>query len=338
MHTRPLSRLPALALLAGLAACGDSRTPASGPSSESGAPPAAQVLRVGHFPNVTHAHGLVAHALSRKGEGWFEQRLGPDVRIEWYTYNAGPSAMEAILSGSLDVTYVGPNPALNAYIRSGGAEVRLLAGATNGGAALVVHGDGRIAAPEDFRGGRIATPQLGNTQDVSCRAWLAAQGFHVTQTGGDVSVLPTANPDQLDLFVSGALDGVWTVEPWVSRLELECGGRIMLSEDDAITTVLACSTAFLEEHRDLAKRFVAAHAELTEWIEAHPAEAQALVAAELTEETHSPVKPELIAHCWPRLHVTNALAIEQLRDFVKAAQTAGFLTDAGDLANLVVVP
>ena len=331
--------LLSLSLLAGLAACGDSTAPASAPHAGTAGPAAGGVLlRVGHFPNVTHAHGLIAHALSRKGEGWFEKRLGPGVSIEWYTYNAGPSAMEAVLSGSIDLTYVGPNPALNAHIKSGGAEVRVLAGATNGGAALVVHGDGKIIKAEDFRGGKIATPQLGNTQDVSCRAWLAAAGFKITQTGGDVSVLPTANPDQLDLFATGAVDGVWTVEPWVSRLELESGGRIMVEEKDALTTVLTCSTAFLRDHRDLAKGFVAAHAELTDWIAAHAAEAQALVTAELAEETHSAVKPELIAHCWPRLHFTADISVEPLAAFVKAAQTAGFLQDAGDLSQLVIKP
>jgi NitT/TauT family transport system substrate-binding protein len=130
------------------------------------------VLRVGHFPNITHAQGLIASQLSREGKGWFEQRLGPGVKIQWFHYNAGPSAMEAIFAGSLDLTYVGPNPALNAHVKSRGEEIRLIAGATLGGAALVVQPDGRIANPADFKGRKLATPQLGNTQDVAARAWL----------------------------------------------------------------------------------------------------------------------------------------------------------------------
>src|SRR6187399_111488 len=132
------------------------------------------VLRVGHFPNITHAQGLVAHNLSRQGKGWFEERLGPETKIEWFVYNAGPSAMEAIFAKSIDLTYVGPGPALNAYTKSNGAEVRLIAGAANGGAALVVQPDQNLKAPGDFRGKKIGTPQLGNTQDISCRAWLTA--------------------------------------------------------------------------------------------------------------------------------------------------------------------
>ncbi len=158
------------------------------------------VLRVGHFPNVTHAQGLVAHAFSRQGKGWFEQRLGPDVTIQWFVYNAGPSAIEAILAKSIDLTYVGPNPAINAYAKSRGEEVRIIAGAANGGSALVVQGDSALTMPANFRGKRIATPQLGNTQDVAARSWLVSGGLRITQMGGDAQVVPTANPDQLLLF------------------------------------------------------------------------------------------------------------------------------------------
>ncbi len=117
-------------------------------------------VRFGHFPNVTHAQGVVAHALSRQGKGWFESRLGPGVEIQWFTYNAGPSEMELMFAGSLDVTYVGQGPALNAYLRSDGSEVRIISGAATGGAALVVQPDEQIKSPADFRGKVIGTPQL----------------------------------------------------------------------------------------------------------------------------------------------------------------------------------
>src|SRR5215210_1980444 len=176
-------------------------------------------LRVGHFPNITHAQGVIAHALSRQGKGWFEERLGPNVEIQWFVYNAGPSAMEAIFARSIDLTYVGSGPALNAYSKSQGEEIRLIAGAANGGAALVVQPDQNLKVPGDFRRKKIATPQLGNTQDISCRAWLVAGGLKITQLGGDAQVLPTANPDQLSLFTQKKVHAVWTVEPWISRLE-----------------------------------------------------------------------------------------------------------------------
>ena len=183
-------------------------------------------IRVGHFPNITHAQGVIAHALSRQGKGWFEQRLGPDTKIEWFVYNAGPSAMEAIFAKSIDLTYVGSGPALNAYTKSNGQEIRLIAGAANGGSGLVVQPDQNLKAAADFRGKKIATPQLGNTQDISCRAWLSEGGLKITQLGGDAQVLPTQNPDQLGLFRGKKVDAVWTVEPWLSRLEQEASGKV----------------------------------------------------------------------------------------------------------------
>ena len=186
-----------------------------------------QTLRLGHFPNITHIQGLVAHALTRQGKGWFEQRL-PGVKIEWFVYNAGPSAMEAIFANSIDLTYTGPNPAINAYIKSRGEEVRIVAGSVNGGAALVVQPELPLRVPSDFKGRKIATPQFGNTQDVSARAWLTNGGLRITQTGGDAQVIPTANPDQLSLFKGKQIDAVWTIEPWVSRLETEAGAKVLV--------------------------------------------------------------------------------------------------------------
>jgi len=291
-------------------------------------------LRVGYFPNVTHAQGIIGCETTREGRGWFEQRLGPGVHVEWFPFNAGPGAMEAIFAGSIDLTYVGPNPALNAYIRSQGDEIRILAGAAEGGAALVVPGDGRIAKPEDFRGKRVATPQLGNTQDVAARAWLKKQGFRITLTGGDVLVVPAANADQLGLFQRGQVDAVWTVEPWVSRLEREGGGRVFLEQNDAITTVLVATAGLLRAHPELAGRFRAAHAELTAWINAHPAEAQALVRAGLAAEMHRAPPAALIASAWRRLSFTDRVEPSRFAALVADAQGVGFLRNAIPLDRL----
>ncbi len=295
-------------------------------------------LRLGHFPNVTHAQGLVAHATSRTGAGFLEQRLGADVRVEWYVFHTGPTAMEALLSGSLDAVYVGPNPVLNAYARSGCEAVRVLAGAAAGGAALVVRKGAGIAGAGDLRGRRVATPQIGNTQDVACRAWLKSHGLRVTQSGGDVLVVPTAPADQLALFQAGVLDAAWTVEPWVSRLELEAGGEVLIEEKDAVTTVLAASARFLAERPELARRLVAAHRELTSWIDANPAEAQALVRAEFAALTRRELPQPLLDHCWPRIRFDAALDLAALEAFVARAIDAGFMESAPDLAGLVHSP
>jgi NitT/TauT family transport system substrate-binding protein len=301
-----------------------------------------QKLRVGHFPNLTHAQGVIAHGLSRAGKGWFEERLGPNVEIEWYVYNAGPTAMEAMLAGSIDLTYVGPNPALNAYIRSEGDEIRILAGAASGGAALIVQPDGRIQKDADFKGKRIGSPQLGNTQDVAARAFLKSKGFKITQTGGDALVLPTANPDQLTLFQKGDLDAVWTVEPWVTRLELEAKGKIYLEEKTLwpetqgryVTTQLVSSVDFLAKHADLAKKFVAAHVELTDWINANPEEAKKLLNAEITAETSKGIAPEILDRAWSRIEVTHDPVRASLERCAKDAHAAGFLEKDPDLSRI----
>ncbi len=299
-------------------------------------------LRIGHFPNVTHAQGVIAHGLSRAGKGWFEERLGPKVAVEWYVYNAGPSAMEALLADAIDLSYVGPNPAINAHIKSGGDEVRIVAGACSGGAALVVQPDGRIKADADFKGKRIGTPQLGNTQDVAARAWLKALGLKITQTGGDAQVLPTANPDQLTLFQKGDLDAVWTVEPWVSRLELEAKGQVYLEEKTLwkatggkyVTTHVASSAGFLEEQPELLRKFIAAHVELTQWIQSHPDEAKKLLNAELQAETTKALAPEILDRAWERLEITHDPVRASLLKSAEDAHTAGFLKDKPDLSRI----
>lgn len=295
-------------------------------------------LRVGHFPNITHAQALVAHHLSRQGKGWFEERLGSDLKIEWFVYNAGPSAMEAIFAESIDLTYVGPNPALNAHIKSRGEEIRIIAGAANGGAALVVQPDGKLSKAADFKGRKIGTPQLGNTQDVAARAWLKKNGLRVTQLGGDAFVLPTQNPDQLSLFARKELDAVWTVEPWVTRLEMESGGRIFLEQKEAITTVLAARSRVLKEKAELVGKFAKAHGELTAWINAHPDEAKKMVIAELEELTKAKFKPEIIEKAWSRLVFTTEISLPAIQALVAEAQSVGFLKEASDLSKLIEIP
>ena len=295
-------------------------------------------IRFGHFPNITHAQGVIAQALSRQGKGWFEERLGPNVQIQWFTYNAGPSAMEAIFARSLDVTYVGPSPALNAYFKSNSEEIRVISGAANAGAALLVKDDSPIKTPNDFRGKKIATPQLGNTQDISCRAWLKAQGFRVTLTGGDATVIPTANPDQLGLFQTGGVDAVWTVEPWVTRLERDAKARVFLEDKDTITTWLVSSVKFLRERRELAKKIANANVELTKWMQQNQAEAQKLLIEELKAETRADFAPDAVAQAWNRIQFTSDVSRDLIAKSVQDGRDAGFLKGSTDTSKLVETP
>jgi len=185
------------------------------------------IVRVGAFPNITHPQPMVG-----KANGYFEKALGPQVKIDWKTFNAGPSAIEALFAGAIDMAYIGPNPTINGYVRSHGEALQVVAGAASGGAALVVRADSGIVKPEDFHGKKIATPQQGNTQDVALRAWLKAHGMKSMDKGGDVRVMPMANPDQLTLFLKKDLDAAWAPEPWATRLIREGNGRLFLNESD----------------------------------------------------------------------------------------------------------
>lgn len=322
MKTRYFHSLAILAAAFALTAC---KKPAVDPAAK-------PVIRIGHFPNITHVQALVAHQLSRQGKGWYEERLGAD--IQWFLYNAGPSATEAIFARALDVTYIGPSPVLNAYAKSKGSEIRVLAGAANGGSALIVRPAANIKTAADLKGKKVATPQLGNTQDVQLRAYLADNGFNITQTGGDVFILPTQNADQLALFQRGDLDAAWTVEPWTTRLELEAGAQVLVDDRETNVTLLASSTAFATEKPELARKLVAAHKELTQWIKDHPAEAQALIKAELTELMKSEPKDELITKALSRIVVTDEISRTSLEKMVISAQKAGFLKDIPALDQL----
>lgn len=294
------------------------------------------VLRVGMFPNITHAQALVAANMTRTGEGWFESRLGRTVKIEWLVYNAGPSAMEGLFTKAVDFTYVGPAPAVNAYARANGEVVRVISGAMRGGEALVVRGG--IKAVEDLRGKTIATPQLGNTQDIECRAWLIEHGLKVTLIGGDARVIPTANPDILALFQQGKLDAAWTVEPWVTRLTGEAGGQIFFEPERPLTTILVARQEILSGAPELASKFLAAHRELTDWIRQNPDEAKKRVRDELSALTRKQISAELVSTAWTRLHPDTAISLEPFQTFLDQARLVGFLRAKIDLSKLVEVP
>jgi NitT/TauT family transport system substrate-binding protein len=295
--------------------------------------PAQDALRVGLFPNVTHAQGLIAANMSREGKGWFESRVGVP-KIEWFVYNAGPSAMEGLFTKAVDFTYVGPSPAVNAYARANGKVVRVISGAMRGGSALVVSGTD-IQKPDDLRGKVIATPQLGNTQDVECRAWLIEHGIKVTLVGGDAKVIPTANPDILSLFRQNKLNAAWTVEPWVTRLITEGGGRLLFEEKDSLTTILTVRQDLLENRRELVQKFAAAHRELTQWMLDHPEEARKRVRDELTAISRKEIPLALIEEAWTRLRPSNEVSVEPFEKFLDQARLVGFLRAQVNLSKLV---
>ena len=286
----------------------------------------ATVIRVGAYPNITHSQAVVG-----KANGTFEKALGPGVKIDWKSFNAGPAAIEALFAGAIDMTYIGPNPAIQGYVRSNGEALRIVAGATSGGAALVVRNDSGIQKPEDFHKKKVASPQQGNTQDVALRAWLLAHGMKSTDKGGDVQVIPMANPDQLTLFLKRELDAAWAPEPWATRLIKEGNGRLFLDERDLwpqgqfITCHLIVSTKFLRDHPDLVKKWIGAHVELTDWINGHTPDAKKILNQQIQNETGKPLPPAELDEAFSRLQVTYDPLRASLLTAAKSSFDAGFL-------------
>lgn len=312
-----------LGLAAGLAACA--------------APPAApaNVLRVGYFPNITHSQALLGLA-----RGDFQRALGADVIIQATTFNAGPSVIEALFAGQLDLAYIGPNPAINGFVQSKGEALRIIAGATSGGAALVVRAEAGITGPADLAGRRLASPQLGNTQDVALRNYLAAHGLATVEKGGAVEVIPTQNPDILDLFRRGQIDGAWVPEPWASRLVVEGGGVVLVDErelwpaGDFVTAHLIASPAILEAHPEWIRAWLDAHLALTQWELDHPAEAQTALNAQIKALTGQELPAAVLAQAWGRMRPTWDPIAASLQASADAAYAAGFLKAEPDLRGI----
>src|SRR5579864_2676106 len=293
-------------------------------------------VRVGAFPNITHAQAMVG-----KANGAFEKAMGPNVRIEWKLFNAGPSAIEALFAGAIDMTYIGPNPTISGYVRSGGQALHVVAGASSGGAALVVRNDLGISKATDFHGKKVASPQLGNTQDVSLRAWLRTNGLKTTDKGGDVQVIPLANPDQLTLFLKKDLDAAWAPEPWATRLIREGNGRLFLDErtlwpnGQFVCANLIVNSKFLKEHPEIVKSWLRAHVELTDWINKNLPQAKKLLNQQIQKETGKALPDGVLDEAFGRLQVTYDPLRASLLTSAKSAFDAGFLgRQMPDLSNL----
>jgi len=292
-------------------------------------------LRVGYFPNITHSQALVG--LER---GLFREHL-PGTDIKTYVFNAGPSAIEAMFAGKLDITYIGPSPTINGYVQSGGQALRVVAGATSGGAVFVVRNESGINSAADLGGRKLASPQLGNTQDVALRHYLKDHGYKTKEEGGSVTVVNIANADILTLFKKGELDAAWVPEPWGARLVHEGGGRILLDERDIwpsgafVTANIIVSTKLLQERPGIVKKFLEAHVEATAWINQNPSEAKDVVNAQMEKLTGKRLADNVLSESFGRMNVTYDPIRSSLLTYSDWAFDLGFLgTGKPDLSGL----
>ena len=284
----------------------------------------AAALRLGYFANVTHSTPLVGVA-----GGYFASKLGSTV-LSTQTFKAGPDEMTALLSGQLDAAYVGPSSALNSFVASHERGLVVVAGAEVGGAELVVAPG--IDSAADLRGKTIADPQLGNTQDVALRYWLAQQGYHTSLQGaGDVNVQPTDNPTTLSLFRTGRISGAWVPEPWASQLVLSGGGHVLVDERSLwpqgvfATTVLVVRADYLAAHPQTVKELIAGQLAANSWITAHPAQAQTLVNDQIAKLSGTTLKPAVLARAWSEESVSNDPVAVSLRTEMMHAVSVGLV-------------
>ncbi|MEV6347814.1 ABC transporter substrate-binding protein [Actinoplanes sp. NPDC051851] len=314
----------ALVASTSLAACGsddDDKTAAG----TSGAAAEATSIKLGYFPNITHAPALVG-----VNKGLFAEALGSTTKLETQTFNAGPAALEALLSGAIDATYIGPNPAINGWAQSSGSALKIIAGSTSGGAGLVVKEGINSAA--DLKGKKIATPQLGNTQDVALRAWLKENGLNAdTNGGGDVSILPQDNATAVQAFAQGSIDGAWVPEPNLSKLILESKGKLLVDEktlwpnQQFVTTHLIVSQKFLKEYPGTVKKLLQGHLAAINYINDNNADAQKAANAQIEALSGKALKDDILAAAFKNLTFTADPIASSLYTSAEHAEEVGLL-------------
>ncbi len=262
-------------------------------------------IRIGHFPNVTHAPALIAQATEN-----FKQTMDEEIQIEWMVFGAGPEAIEALFANAIDLLYVGPNPAVNGYVKSNGKALKIIAGVATGGSAFVVRSDSGILRFEDIKGKRVASPQKGNSQDVALRHLMREHNLSSTDQGGDVTIFNLTGGDQITAFFKNQVDAIWTVEPWVSRLISEANGKILFEEETLwpegkyATTVLVARKQFMDEHPELVAQWVKSHLENIKWINRNLTEAKRIFNEELKREIGKPLPPDYLDRSFARIVFT----------------------------------
>jgi sulfonate transport system substrate-binding protein len=323
---RIVATLSAVVLAAGLAACSRADRDPEPASANADKGPAAQ-LRLGYFPNVTHAAALIG-----LDKGLYAKELGTGTKLVPTKFNAGPEAVGALLGGSLDASFIGSGPAINAYAKSNGEAVRLIAGTTSGGAQLVVKPT--ITKPEDLVGKTVVTPQLGNTQDVSLKKWLSEKGLT-----GKVKVTNLENAQTLDAFKQGKVDAAWLPEPWSSRLVLDAGAKVLLDEatlwpDGKFpTTVLIVRTKFLQEHPQTVRALLKGLLAATDAANADEAVAKTAVNAQLKALTGKELKPAVIDRAFGNITLSVDPAASTFPQLAKDAVTAAVAKEPADVAG-----
>jgi len=333
---RILGVLLAAVMVLGLAACGGDEQKAA---AEGAKPAAPKTFTLGYFPNVTHAQALIG---IKRGD--FAQALGSDVEFKSVGFNAGPSVIEAVYAGQLDIAYVGPSPTINGFVKSGGKEVRLIAGAAENGILIVGSKKRGITTLEQLKGAKIATPQMANTQDISAKHYVTAKlGSKLGRGEGETEVIPVANPDIMNLFEKDQLDAAWIPEPWAARMEEE-GLVVIIAEEKelweqgrfTLTSVIA-RAEFLEKHPDLVEKFLRAHIQITKELQQDTKPFVGPINDQIEAATGKRIKESVLARALERCQFTVEPDPYSYERFFEKGKDLGFYRDPSfDVKKLIV--
>ncbi|MFB5610918.1 MAG: ABC transporter substrate-binding protein [Nitrosopumilaceae archaeon] len=283
-------------------------------------------IRVAFFPNVGHAVPIVGIE-----NEIFSSGFGDETIIETKLFDSGPQVVESLFANSVDIAYVGPGPAINAFLKSDKNNVKILAGAASGGASFIVHPDSKIESAKDFPGKRIAAPQIGNTQDVSLRYFLSENGLKPAEKGGSVVILNVPNPDIYTLFTKGDIDAAWVPEPWATIFVNELGGTRLFFEEELwpenqFASVLLIGRAdYIDQHPQLIKKWLSSHVKTVEWINANPDNTK-LIFNQFLEKTYGQtLSDDVVSDSLDNLQITSDPINDSIIIFAERADSLGYL-------------
>ena len=294
-----------------------------------------KTLRIGYFPNINHAQAVIG-----LGNGDFQRALGDNVQVTTQIFNAGPSAIEALFANQIDVTYIGPNPAINGYVQSNGEALRVISGAASGGAVFVVRNDSGINSPQDLANKKFSSPQLGNTQDVALRNFLLANGYNTKDKGGNVEIIPARTADIVSLMTQKDIDGAWVPEPWGAKLIKETNAKVLVDErelwpdDQFVTAHIIARTDYLEENPEIVKKLLEAHIDETNWINDNKAAAIDAFNVELQKLTGQTIAEDVLNASLSRVDLTYDPVRLSLFQNAADAYNLGFLPENPDVSGI----
>jgi NitT/TauT family transport system substrate-binding protein len=285
-----------------------------------------KTLRIGYFPNINHAQAVIG-----LGRGDFQKALGDNIEVTTQIFNAGPSAIEALFANQIDVTYIGPNPAINGYVQSNGEALRVISGSASGGAVFVVRNDSGINSPQDLANKKFSSPQLGNTQDVALRKYLLDNGYKTKEDGGNVEIIPAKTADIVSLMIKKDIDGAWVPEPWGAKLIKEANAKVLVDERDLwpdgqfVSAHIIARTEYIERNPDIIKKLLNAHIDMTAWINENRDEALQVFNTELNELMGQTIPEEEFREGISRIELIHDPIKESLFKAANDAFDIGFL-------------